>query len=165
MFDNEGEVTWNHQIFSRRIESNENLLEKLYDTGYSKNQKYFTAEQVSLIFKHLSHPILNQKNKDLLKIKDEIPSFLRYMSDNKTLPDISTLKKMDDFTRRDFEILGIIDIKNNTARLSFNSDYIINLSMPPLIEIIDKKTLRNWEIYTTKSLMLRLYEIYKETLK
>lgn len=68
LFNNEGEVKWNNEKLNRRIFNNPQLFLDMEKSGYNKNQKDFTAAQVALLFKYISHPILNTANRKLLKI-------------------------------------------------------------------------------------------------
>jgi hypothetical protein len=68
LYNNEGEVGWNFRKLKNEINARKELLEKLEATGYNQTIKSFTAQQVSLIFKYISHPILNERNINLLKL-------------------------------------------------------------------------------------------------
>jgi hypothetical protein len=72
LYNNEGEVKWDSRKLRKEIESKPELLESLKEIGYHKDSKGFTTEQIILIFTHISHPILNKPNMELLKLKPTV---------------------------------------------------------------------------------------------
>lgn len=119
LYNNEGEVKWNYDKLSRRINSNEVLLSDLQNVGYDKDQKDFTASQVQILFSHISHPILNEENRSLLKInstKNKLLNLIEKIMDNKT-SNFKTISEIDD---KMLESLGLKHVDNP----DFNNHYI-----------------------------------------
>jgi len=98
LFNNEGEVKWGNEKLNRRIFNNPKLSAEMKNAGYDKNQKDFTAAQVALLFKYISHPILNKANKRVLKIKDHKHGLLDNFENNPELicNDMEDIKKLED---------------------------------------------------------------------
>lgn len=144
LYDNEGEVFWDTQKLKTEIDSNPELVKKLKETGYKERSKSFTGEQISLIFKYLSRPILNFKNMKLLKIKgfDLLNNF--EMKPELLKNNIETLEKLSD------AVLSGLGLRKNEDP-DFNPYYIFGAN-ESVYFIRDKKEFIMHDMHTFRVL-------------
>lgn len=98
LFDNEGEVSWDVQKLIRAITKNKSCISELKEAGYNSKSKSFTGEQVKIIFRYISRPILNKKNKKLLKIENrfKLLNWLEKNYNNLKLAEMEELKDIEE---------------------------------------------------------------------
>jgi hypothetical protein len=109
IYNNEGEVKWDIDRLSEKINGNELLIKQLKECGYKERSKSFTAYQVSLIFKYLSHPILNQLNQKLLKMEKQ-DLLTRFENKQELITDkLERIEKLDD------SILSDLGLRKNSC--------------------------------------------------
>ena len=140
LYNNEGEVKWDIRTLKNAINKNTDLLSILKANGYKEKNKSFTAFQVELIFKHLSTPILNDKNMRLLKIEPK-PEFDLLKYQGMHLGEL-TLKPLDELKDGVLFDLGIIKNKDKPGNYLFRYNPKICL----------KRTLTGFEFYDTETL-------------
>jgi len=100
LFNNEGEPKWDFRRLSKKMDSRPELIEELNEKGYDVNDKYFTGEQVRILFKHLGRPILSEKNRKYLNLKLDntirnlITITMKNLDSNKLLTDKKYLAQL-----------------------------------------------------------------------
>ncbi len=165
IFDNEGEVNYTVQIINAKIKANHVLAEMLENSGYVKTAHSFTPEQVALIFKHLHHPILNNKNRKLLNLKNRASKNSFLFTIHKLLPtnNNANLKKLHQLSDAAINSLGLAKhpkfnfytIENIENHCIFNKHKHVELCGLPDFNIIKK-------IHTTQELIEELVKLKNE---
>jgi len=162
LFNNEGQVNWDHLKLLRRINKNEELFNELKRSGYHRMQKDFTAAQVALLFKYISHPILNNANMKLLNIKAPKYSQLIYFEENPELinRNLEYIHKLGDGA-----LIGMgLRKKSGDFNLHYefigNSKYYFTRDDNGYFEMKDRNTLKTIKlIESTDDLVLTLLKL------
>lgn len=144
LYDNEGEVFWDTQKLKTEIDSNPELVQKLKETGYKERSKSFTGEQIGLIFKFLSRPILTDKNRKLLKINT-----FNLLNNFEMKPELLTkdIEKLENIS--DAVLCGLGMRKKEGP--DFNTHYVFTAN-ESVYFIRDKKTFIMHDMYTFRVL-------------
>ncbi len=125
LFNNEGEVNWDHLKLNRRVNNNIELSNELAKSGYDRMQKDFTAQQVALLFKYISHPILNGANRKLLGLKNYKHELLTNFENKPELIN----RNMEYITKLSDGVLSGLGLrKKNGGDLNLHYEFIDNIN-------------------------------------
>lgn len=167
LFNNDGEVHFNLSILMNRIKKDKVLYPKLIDLNYVPTNKYFTADQVALIFEHIWHPSLNEANSMELNISSVTNDFITNIHSllPKTAMGKNNLKKINKLSDENLILFGITKNTNpdyNFYYIEGADDYCLvkqhnGFKLHTLPHMVGVK-----EITSTKQLLNELLELKKK---
>lgn len=163
LYDNEGEASWDIEKLAKEISSNPKLMEELKKTGYKERSKSFTGQQIAIIFNYISRPILNQKNRKLLKMENEL-NLLDHFNANKNLLN-DKMANIDEIPPAALSQMGLRYIQgpdcNDHYTFIYNPEIYL-LKKPGCFEIHCRNTFKIIEKITeTPALVLALLKYKK----